>query len=428
MRRVLLVLPTTTYRASAFLKAAKRVGVEVLTASDQPAERVPLLRDRFVEVALDDPALAATQLCATDGRSPIAAVIAVDDQGVVPAALAAERLGLVHSPPRAVMATRDKARLRAALSQAEVPQPDFAVLDATGEAGEVIARARRAVRELGYPVVVKPTSMSASQGVIRADDDAALAAAVARVLPLVRCATPFGAEPGALAQLLVERYLPGTEVALEAILRDGVLHRVALFDKPDPLVGPYFAETIYVTPSRLCPALHDEVDAVVAKAVAALGLSEGPIHAEVRLAPDATAGQGGVALIEIAARTIGGRCSSALAFASGATLEELVLRYALGETPDIALAPGASGVLMLPVPATGRLRRVEGIAKAEAIEAITGVEIAITPGSEVAALPEGDRYLGFVFARGESPEEVETALRQAKAALSVEIATEQVSR
>ena len=262
--------------------------------------------------------------------------------------------------------------------------------------------------EIGGPVVVKPLSLSASRGVIRADDPAAAAATAERVRGIVG---------DAQAPLLLEEFVPGREVAVEGLLRGGVLEPLAVFDKPDPLEGPYFEETIYVTPSREPAGVAAEIVRTAAAGAAALGLSEGPVHAELRIGP------GGVTLLEIAARSIGGLCSRALRFGAGISLEGVILRHALDlPLDDLARSDRASGVMMLPIPRAGVLVEVRGQDAARAVPGIAGLEISIARGRAVEPLPDGDRYLGFLFARGDTPAGVEAALRSAHAKLEVEIA------
>jgi biotin carboxylase len=269
------------------------------------------------------------------------------------------------------------------------------------------ASASELASELGFPVVVKPLSLSASRGVIRADDDAELDAAVARIRAMLD-------DPG--EPLLVESFVPGAEVAVEGVLRGGALETLAVFDKPDPLDGPYFEETIYVTPSRLPAEAIAQVEATASAAAAALGLSEGPVHAELRVDGDR------VTLLELAARSIGGLCSRALRFGAGVSLEEVILRHALGMPPGhLRREELASGVMMLPIPRAGVLREVGGLEEARAVPGVAGLEISIAPGKSVLPLPEGDRYLGFLFAKADTPEQVEQALREAHAKLQVDI-------
>lgn len=405
--RIVLVLPTATYRASGFLAAAAAAGAEVVVATEHPQPLAATMEDSAVVVDLDDPEAAAIKIAALAPRHPIDAVVAVDDGGVLVAAHSAELLGLPHNPPDAVAATRDKAVQRAVFAAWNVPQPAFRVVPPGADTATLS-------REVGLPCVVKPVSLSASTGVIRADTAADAVAAEARVRAIV---AHHGGDPR--QALLVERFLPGCEVAVEGLLRRGHLEVLALFDKPDPLDGPYFAETLYVTPSRLPPRLQEHIAATVEEACRALGLREGPVHAEGRVDESGTPP---VHVLEVAARSIGGLCSRALRFGAGISLEEVIVRHALGL--DGSSAPrtaGASGVVMLPTERSGTLREVAGTEDALAVPGIEGVEITVALGRRVEALPEGGRYLGFVFARGPTPEAVERSLRDAQAALRITI-------
>ncbi len=406
MPRVLLLLPSATYRAPDFLAAARALGVEVVVASDRRQALAGVLGDRALTLNLRRPEEAAERIVGLAERSPLDAVMAADDQGVIAAAHACERLGLGGNAPAAAARTRDKAALREALAAAGIDQPDFRV----AEPGADVARL---AGEVGPPCVVKPLSLSASRGVIRADDPDDAAAAAERIRSIL---AESGRDPAA-ERLLVERYESGVEVAVEGLLVDGRLETLAVFDKPDPLEGPYFEETIFVTPSRLAAATLRAVEKAAGAAARALGLREGPVHAELRVGPD-----GRVVALELAARTIGGLCARTLRFGLGVSLEELVLRHALGlPLSGLAREAAAAGVMMLPIPGTGVLAEVRGQGRARAVPGIAGLELSIRPGREVRPLPEGDRYLGFLFARAERPEEVEAALRAAHAELEVRI-------
>jgi biotin carboxylase len=392
--RVVLLLPATTYRASDFIAAARRLGAEVVVASDQVTPALSTEGVRAVELPFADIERAARLLTNLDDRGPVDAVVAVDDQGVVVAARAAELLGLPHNPPEAAARTRDKRALRAALDAGEVPQPAWAAVDDPD-----------VLPAVGFPCVVKPAGLSGSQGVIRADD-APAARAAARRAAAIACGGP----------LLIEEFVPGREVAIEALVHGGELDVLAIFDKPDPLDGPYFEETIYVTPSRLPADVQARLASVTRRAAAAMGLLEGPVHAELRVDGDR------VSVIDVAARTIGGLCARALRFGAGISLEEVILRHALGLPLDgLAREAAASGVMMIPIPRTGSLGAVRGQEAARAVPGIVGVEISINPGRPVVALPEGDRYLGFLFARASTPAAVEDALRTAHARLEIVI-------
>lgn len=410
MARVLLVLPAGTYRAEEYLAAARALHVEVVVASDVAPPLAATMGARFVTVPLDEPERAATLLAAHDDLVGIDAVVAADDEGLLVAALTSERLGLTHSPPEAVRATRDKAAMRARFAAGEIAQPRFEVVGADRPA-EVAAAAVR----VGLPVVVKPTSLAGSRGVIRADTPDAARAAARRIGAILADAGEPESSP-----LLVERFVPGPEVAVEAICSGGRFELVTVFDKPDPLDGPFFEETIYLAPTALPEPLAALVVATAERAAAALGLTDGPVHAELRvpaaLDPLATPP---VAVLEVAGRTIGGRCSKAFALEGGATLEQLQLARALGRTDPPARLEGPAGVLMIPIPASGRLVEVRHLDEVRAIEAVTGVDITIPVGQTVRSLPEGDRYLGFVFAAAPTRDAVERALRRARSRIEV---------
>jgi biotin carboxylase len=399
--RILLLLPTATYRAADFVTAAARLGVDVVVGSEHRQALAGPMGDRAVVVPLAGGDAALDAIAALHDRTPLDAVLAVDDHGVVVAAAAAQRLGLRHNPPNAVAATRDKAAMRERLAAASLPQPAYRIV----AHGADIASA---ATEVGYPCVVKPVSRSASQGVIRVDDAIQAAAAGIRIRAIVG----DGPEP-----LLVERFVPGAEVAVEGLLLGGRLEVLAVFDKPDPMDGPFFEETIYVTPSRQPASVLADLEATVARAAAALGLREGPVHAELRIGT-----AGALMILELAARSIGGLCARALRFGAGVSLEEVIIRHALGLGLDgLARETQASGVMMLPIRSAGVLDRVSGQERALAIDGVVGVEISIASGRPVVPLPEGDRYLGFVFARGPTAQDLEDALRRAEACLEVRL-------
>jgi biotin carboxylase len=399
---VLLLLPTATYRAADFLTAARALGAEVVVASER---RLVSMGDAQLTLDLCRPEAAAEAIAALAEDSPLDAVVAVDDQGVRVAALAAERLGLSGNPLEAVAATRDKAAMRRALAVAGVPQPEHRTVGPSDDAAAVAA-------EVGLPCVVKPLALSASRGVIRANTVDQFIAAFRRIAALLqRDDVEVGGD--AVQFLLAEEYVPGVEVALEGLLMGGILHRLALFDKPDPLEGPFFEETIYVTPSRLPADVQDAIGRVAAAACAALGLSEGPVHAELRV------NDAGPWVLEVAARSIGGLCSRTLRFGTGMTLEEIILRHALGlPIATLARERRPAGVMMIPIPRAGRLQAVGGTEAAAAVPGVEEVTITAHVGQNLIPLPEGWQYLGFIFARADSPDAVEAALRDAHARLN----------
>jgi len=409
---VLLLMPKTSYRAEPFLEAARRLGVDVRVGSD----RCKQLAERWGEpLALDfrRPERGAEQALEHARSEPFDAVVATDDRSTRLAALVGQALGLPVNTPDAATAARDKALMRRRLRAADVACPDWRTVDDDAADAALIDAARR----LGYPVVVKPLLMSGSRGVQRADDDAQFRAAAALCRRLLRASDVVPCGDPAAHQILIERFVAGREIALEGLVGRTGLTTLAIFDKPDPLDGPIFAETIYVTPSRESEVTLAAVRDVTARACTALGLGFGPVHAELRIGPS-----GHVVVIEVAGRTIGGLCSKALNFVTGRSLEELVLLAALGrDLPPTELEVRASGVYMLPVPSAGLLRSVGGIDAARRVPGISDVEITAPLDHEVVPLPEGSSYLGFVFARGDEPESVEASLRQAVGRLEFEI-------
>lgn len=420
--RLLLLLPKISYRADDFVAAADKLGVEVVLGSDRCHvldEQGAVEKAARESVVLDflDPEASAEKVAALARETPLDGVVATDDGTTEIAALAAAKLGLPHNPPDAARATRDKLALRERLAAAGVRQARFRSIPV---ATDPEAAARLAADSPGFPCVLKPRTLSASRGVIRADDERSFAAAFGRIARLLADPELEARGGDAARSIVVESFLPGAEVALEGLLTDGALEVLALFDKPDPLEGPYFEETLYVTPSRLPAGTQQAIADETRKAAAALGLREGPVHAELRVTPD------GPAVLEIAARSIGGLCSRTLRFGSGMSLEEVLVRHALRRAGrGEAIAPRerkAAGVLMLPIPVSGVFRGVEGLDEARAVAGVEEITITALPGRELLALPEGSSYLGFAFARGDTPQEVETALRIAHSKLHVLIA------
>jgi biotin carboxylase len=402
--RIVLVLPTASYRAADFIEAARRVGTKVVVAAEHRlAGLAGLSADSSLVISLKNPQRAAEAIAGFASRHSVDAVVAVDDEGVYVASLAQARLGLPHNPQEAIAATRDKQDMRLLLERANVLQPDYRLVRPHERACDVVS-------DIGFPCVIKPVSLSASRGVIRADDTEQAHTALERARQIARTGS------SAQQPLLLERYIPGAEVAVEGLLRGGKLEVLAVFDKPDSPEGPYFEETLLVTPSRLpTPALSD-IRKTTAAAVSALGLQEGPVHAELRVS------DGRSYVLEVAARSIGGLCSRSLRFGLGARLEEIILRHALSLPLDnLEREPAASGVMMIPIQREGILRGVLGLDAANAVPGVAGIEISATQGRTIRPLPEGDRYLGFIFARGLTPAEVEVSLRRAYGLLEIRI-------
>ena len=402
MKRVLLLLPTCSYRNDDFLAAAKKLKVEVVAAADYCHQLAPSWgMPPIMALQFDRPAEAVeTVLREVDGK--LDGVLSVDDSGVELAALLAKRLGLAGNSRQAVRTLRDKFAFRQLLRQGGFLCPEFHHLP-TGTDPQKLAS------ELRFPVVVKARRLSASRGVIRADNAEELVTAVGQVRAIQSRADREAAELG----LIVESFIPGLEYALEGMLARGELTTLALFDKPDPLDGPYFEETLYVTPSRLPERVQNLIRQEVARACRAAGIEAGPIHAEMRV------NEQGIWLLEIAARSIGGLCARVLRHSLGMSLEELILRSLIA-APDARNLPvpaagdaAAAGVMMIPIPRRGIYDGIFGLTDAQSVPGITGVTITAEPGQIVAPPPEGDSYLGFIFARAATPVDAEKALRAA---------------
>jgi D-alanine-D-alanine ligase-like ATP-grasp enzyme len=375
------------------VEAARQLGIDLTVASEEPSTLEASNPAGLIVLDLDNPDRAAAEALAFGRQYPLAAVIGVDDDTAIVAAAIAERLGLKGNPPPAARAARDKHQQRELLAKAGVPIPRFMLRTLDEDPAAIAAR-------ISYPCVLKPLNMSASRGVIRADNAKAFSAAHARLKAIV-------GDPA--AGYLIEEFIPGYEVALEGLVVNRRLHVLAIFDKPDPLDGPFFEETIYVTPSTVPAPLQAAITDTAERAVRALGVTEGPVHAELRY------NERGPWLIELAARPIGGRCSAVLRFGDKAiTLEEIIVRHALGmPIPSLRRERLAAGVMMIPIPGAGTLREVRGVAEAKGVPLIEDVQITAHPGERLVPFPEGSRYPGFIFARGETPRVVEIALREA---------------
>jgi len=405
-KRVILLMSPATYRAGAFLGAARRLDLEVVVGIDLPETlseywHVPL------GVDFTNPQASVRTIVEYAREHPITGILAVDDGATELAALASAALGLAHNSPRAAEAARDKLLMRTLMSQGGAPCPVFRPYSLAADPLEV-------AEQVTYPCVVKPRRLSGSRGVIRANNPDEFVAAFNRLKRLLL-------SEGYTEQdsLLVEDFIPGFEVALEGILTHGQLKVLTLFDKPDPLDGPFFEETIYVTPSRQPTDVQEAIARCVTTAAASLELREGPVHAELRI------NEQGTWMLEIAGRSIGGLCSTILEFGSGMCLEELILRHAIGqEITSIERENHAAGVMMIPIPTAGMLKAVHGIEEAQAVPLITGVQITAKLNHSLVPLPEGASYLGFIFARGDTPAQVEEAIRQAHNLLKFDIRKE----
>ncbi len=408
MKRLLLLATTTGYQAEEFRQAAERMGVSLALATDRCHVLEDPWGDRALPIRLENPEESARRVVEFARENSISGVVAIGDPVTPIAALACRELGFAYHSPEAAGACRNKFLARERYRGSGLPVPWYRRFPARDDPPA----------DVPFPCVLKPLGLSASRGVIRADDPAEFAAAFARIRALLETADVQRLRDEASGWIQVESYIPGCEVALEGLLTRGKLQVLAIFDKPDPLEGPYFEETIYVTPPRLAAESQRAIVDCVERAVAALGLWHGPLHAELRLNDQ------GAWMLDMAARPIGGLCARALRFCGGMRLEELILRHALGEPVEhLAREHAAAGVMMIPIPRAGMLEGVENVEAAAQTPGVESIEITAKLKQEMVPLPEGSSYLGFIFARGESPEFVEGALRAAHKKLRFVIAT-----
>ncbi len=452
MKRVLLLATTTGYQTRSFGEAASKLGVELVFGLDRCRGLDDPWGDHSLAVRFYDDPRSVDAIVSASLDGVISGILALGDQPTVLAALAAERLRLPFHPPAAARISRNKLDTRHALRAAGLPVPSFIPADIDDDGDRLAAR-------VPYPSVVKPLALSGSRGVIRADDPAAFSTAFRRLRHILQAPDVKTMKDPALRQVLVEGYIPGTEYAVEGLMHHGAFKALAVFDKPDPLDGPFFEETIYVTPSALDAATRQRVVATIAAAASAIGLTDGPVHAECRV------NQQGVFVLEVAARPIGGLCAKVLRFEalrpaidpsprSGQagrdprrgtrvgvvdrgprrgtrvgvagrdtiSLEELLLRHALGEdVRSYNREVCAAGVMMMPIPRAGVYRGVRGVDEARAVAFVDDVIITAKPGQRLVPLPEGASYLGFIFARASLSAEAVSALREAYSRLRFDI-------
>jgi hypothetical protein len=408
VKRVLLLATTTGYQIRSFGEAAERLGVRLVFASDRCDRLEDPWWDSAIPVRFHEMSSSVEAVVTACRGKEVSGVLAVGDRPTVLAAHVAAALGLPGNPPASAEASRNKLTTRHAFDAAGLLTPAFRAV--------LLSEHLSNLHAVPYPVVVKPLALSGSQGVIRADDDRALSDAIERVGQLLKTTNIAIERERAHAYVLIEAFIPGSEYAVEGVLTDGTLQVFAIFDKPDPLNGPFFEETIYVTPSRAPVVKQHEIVKAVASAVRALGLRHGPVHAECRVNDQ------GIYVLEVAARPIGGLCSKAIRLLSPngslATLEEVLLRHAVGEpVSGYGQIREATGVMMIPIPRRGVYRGVNGVENARRVAGIDDVMITVKPDTTLVPLPEGRSYLGFIFAAGETATVVENALREAHAML-----------
>ncbi len=401
---LLLLIPNGSYRTQDFVSAAKSFDVPVTVGSNHKPVLQKQTSNETLFVDFSNDAQSVAQIVEFNRFNNVHAIIGVDEVTTLVAAKASAALSLKHNPPEAVSTTHDKYKMRCALFDSELNNPEFKLVKCDADVAV-------AAQNQAYPCVLKPTSLSASRGVIRADTPTSFVNAINHVRKICEKWQGKNDQP-----VLVESYIPGEEVALEGLLQNGKLHCLALFDKPGMSDGPFFEESLFITPSRLHQSVQEECLNTVQRAAQVLGLREGPVHAELRIHDNEPW------LIELAARSIGGLCSRSLRFSDDVTLEEIIVRHALDSLVEfIERESQASGVMMIPIPACGRLLSVNGLDQARNVRGVHDIKMGVAINQEIVAPPEGDRYLGFIFARGETPDLVEQVLNKAHSHLKIDI-------
>ena len=412
MCRLLLLSTTTGYQAEMFRAAAGRVGATLTLATDRCHVLEDPWRDGASAVKFHDPERSAQVIADRAQQAPLHGIVAIGDAPVETGAFTAKMLGLPFHSPEAVHVARNKFLARERFRAAGLRVPWYTRFPSDADPAALPGPTL-------FPCVLKPLGLSGSRGVIRANDEREFVAAFHRIHELLSSPDVRALRDESAAWIQIESFIPGREIAVEGILTHGELKVLAIFDKPDPLDGPFFEETIYVTPSRLPQSLQESALAALKSAIQALGLTHGPIHAELRLSPD------GPYVLEIAPRPIGGLCAGALRFGEGMPLEELIVRHAIGHrVAHLTREACAAGVMMIPIPRAGIYEGVTRLEAALAIRGIERIEITAKPQQKLVPLPEGASYLGFIFARGKTPQAVEDALRLAHSKLSFLIAAE----
>lgn len=433
MSRILLLATTTGYQTRAFGAAGAGLGVELVFATDRCEQIDDPWQDGAIAIRFHEEDRSVEAIVAAARNRPIDGILAVGDRPTMIGARVAQALGLPWHPPESAAIARHKQMTRERLSGAGLPSPWFVTTTTAADP--------RLLEPLTFPCIVKPVSLSGSRGVMRADDRKSFVAAFERLRALLKSPDVQVQRDAAHDSVLIEGFIPGREYALEGLMHHGVLRVLAIFDKPDPLDGPFFEETIYLTPSAAPDAEQRAIVDAVARAAAAIGLQHGPVHAECRVNKD------GVFVLEVAARPIGGICARSLSFEAAVqsrtqsraqstiqspiqnpqseiSLESVLIRHALGEPPAWRRVTGASGVMMIPIPSRGTYRGVAGVDEARAVPQVTDVRITAKPDQRLVPLPEGASYLGFIFARAATPADVDAALRAAHKRLTFDVEPE----
>lgn len=409
MPRILFLMPSRTYRASAFLNAAQKLNLDIVVGSEKKQVLEVFTPDKTITLNFYDLTKCVERIVEFAKKYSLDAIIPVDETTAVIASMASKALSLPHNLPEAAIASREKHRMRSVLTKSGLPSPRTRIFSIRDNPADLSM-------EVDYPAVLKPLFLSSSRGVVRVNNSNEFIAAFKSIIAILSDPEVVSQDRDLSQKIMLEDFIAGDEIAVEGIFTDGQLKVLAIFDKPDPLSGPYFEETIYVTPSRQPQKTQNEVANTILKASQAMGIQHGAVHAELRINRE------GIWLIEIAARSIGGLCAKTLRFDGNVSLEELILRHAIGENIDeLERETAASGVMMIPIPTAGTLKAVSGLDKARSVPHIEEINITIAISQQVVPLPEGNKYLGFIFSRAGRSEEVEAALRKSHHTLDFRI-------
>tara|TARA_B100000686_G_scaffold128253_1_gene135463 strand:- start:1091 stop:2335 length:1245 start_codon:yes stop_codon:yes gene_type:complete len=404
---VILIIPSASYRTGPFMNAVKKLDLKVLVISDKSQVFSGKYPDNLIIINFNHWQDRSDEISKWAKNNGLKAVIGVDEESIVLAANISNFLNVEHNPVESVLLTKDKYLMRNELLKLGIKSPWF-------KRFSIYESTKKIINEISFPCVIKPTFLSASRGVMRVNTMNELSDSIKIMYELLSLdeLRKRGGEQS--DWILFEEYIPGNEVAVEGLVTNGKLTVLAVFDKPEPLEGPTFEETIIVTPSVLTKEIQYSLLETIQNVVKALGILKGPIHAEARI------NKNGNYILECASRSIGGLCSKVLEFQGGMSLEELILRSYLGRNIEKSkLTDKARGVMMMPTEKMGILKEMRGVQDALNVKGITDLKLTVKPGEKLEPLPKGDRYLGFIFAEGNDQKLVIKALKNAWSKITV---------
>jgi hypothetical protein len=384
MKKVLLVIPEKSYKSNDFVVAAKRLKIpfSIITDSQQVSER---LSDNIIVYNFQKD----ISLEILEKLKNITHILPVDHSSLEFAAKLRDLLSATGNSYVSVMNAMDKYKSRTIFNDVTEVKIKNAYINDPKDLITFMSKIN-----IG---VLKPTRGTASNKVIKVTQQNMDQLLIQNIIK--DCDEN---------ELIIEEFIEGDEYAFEGILIDSKLSKFVVFEKPLAFVEPYFEESIYITPSNLSNEIIESVHKRLQKACQKLGLTNGPIHAEFKISNNE------VFLIEINPRMIGGLCSRCLSFGLfKQSLEELILlSFSTGKFKKVELLSNYVGVLMLPVPKSGKFISINHneIMK---IENVSSVDITVSKNTLLQMPPNGERYLGFVFSQGENKSVVMRALESA---------------